>query len=57
LPGIIGSMMAAEAIKWITGAGDNLAGRLLIYDALYTETRVISVRRNTNCLVCGAAQD
>jgi len=46
-------MMALEAIKEITGAGEGLRGRLLIYDALYAQTRVISVKRRADCQVCG----
>ena len=38
LPGVIGAMMAVETIKVITGAGEGLGGRLLIYDALYAQT-------------------
>ena len=53
LPGIIGSLMAAEAIKHITGAGEPLMGRMLIFDALYAETRIITVARNPDCPVCG----
>lgn len=53
LPGVIGSMMAMEAVKWITGAGETLAGRLMIHDALYAETRVIGVKRRPDCEVCG----
>lgn len=53
LPGIIGSMMAIEAVKWITGAGETLAGRLMIHDALYAETRVIGVKKRADCEVCG----
>jgi adenylyltransferase/sulfurtransferase len=34
LPGVIGAMQAMEAIKEVTGAGDSLAGRLVMYDAL-----------------------
>ena len=52
LPGVIGSMMAAEAIKYLTGAGQGLQGRLLIYDALYSETRMIRVARDPNCPCC-----
>jgi len=54
LPGVIGSIMAMEAVKWITGAGEGLAGRLMIHDALYGETRVIGARRRADCQVCGA---
>ncbi|MGH1367812.1 MAG: HesA/MoeB/ThiF family protein [Maritimibacter sp.] len=53
LPGVIGSMMAVEAIKVITGAGESLAGRLMIYDALYGETRFIKVKKREDCPVCG----
>ncbi|GLS85444.1 molybdopterin biosynthesis protein [Cypionkella aquatica] len=55
LPGVVGSMMAMEAIKLITGAGAPLRGRLLIYDALYAETRVIVVKRREDCAVCGVS--
>lgn len=54
LPGVLGSMMAMEAVKLITGAGAPLRGRLLIYDALYAETRLIGVKRRADCTVCGA---
>jgi molybdopterin/thiamine biosynthesis adenylyltransferase len=54
LPGVIGGVMAMEAVKWITGAGEGLAGRLMIHDALYAETRVIGVKRRSDCAVCGA---
>ncbi len=53
LPGVIGSMMAMEAVKLITGAGEVLRGRLLIHDALYGETRVIGVKPRADCAVCG----
>ncbi len=53
LPGVIGSMMAVEAVKQITGAGEGLLGRLMIYDALYGESRVIAAKRRTDCMVCG----
>lgn len=53
LPGIVGSMMAAEAIKMITGAGQTLSGRMMIYDALYGETRTVEIERRADCAVCG----
>jgi molybdopterin/thiamine biosynthesis adenylyltransferase len=53
LAGVIGSMMALEAIKLITGAGDPLAGRLMIYDALSAETRTVRVAGDPECPVCG----
>lgn len=53
LPGVVGSMMAAEAIKAITGAGASARGRLMIYDALWGESRQIAVKRRADCAVCG----
>ncbi len=54
LPGIIGSMQALEAIKWITGAGETLLGRLLVFDALAMRTREIRLRKDPACPACGA---
>jgi molybdopterin/thiamine biosynthesis adenylyltransferase len=54
LPGIIGAMMAMEALKHLTGAGETLRGRLLIHDALEMETRVIKIAKRDDCEVCGA---
>ena len=53
LPGVIGAMMAMEAVKHLTGAGMTLRGRLLIHDALYAETRVIALTKREDCAVCG----
>ena len=53
LPGVIGSMMAMEAVKHLTGAGETLRGRLMIHDALYAETRVIGVKPRADCAACG----
>src|SRR3954462_7108467 len=53
LAGVIGSMMALEAIKLIVGAGEPLTGRLLIYDALSAETRTVKVGADPECPVCG----
>ena len=53
LPGVIGTMMAVETIKHITGAGQGLRGRMLIYDALHAETRNVRVARRADCTVCG----
>ncbi|KAJ55076.1 molybdopterin biosynthesis protein [Actibacterium mucosum KCTC 23349] len=53
LPGVVGSMMAMETIKEITGAGQSLRGRMLLYDALYAENRVMNVKRRADCPVCG----
>ncbi|WP_120504476.1 HesA/MoeB/ThiF family protein [Sulfitobacter mediterraneus] len=53
LPGVIGAMMAVEAIKLITGAGTPARGQMLIYDALYGESRTITLSRRKDCPVCG----
>lgn len=53
LPGVVGSMMALEAVKVITGAGEPLRGRMMIYDGLYGDARVIGVRRRADCAACG----
>ena len=54
LGGVIGSMMALEAVKVIAGAGEPLAGRLLIYDALAGETRTVRIGADPDCPACGA---
>lgn len=54
LPGVVGSMMAVEAVKIITGAGAVLRGEMLIYDALWGETRKITLKKRDNCPCCGA---
>ncbi len=56
LAGVIGSMMALEAVKLIVGAGEPLTGRLLIYDALAAETRTVRVAGDPECPVCGGAR-
>lgn len=53
LPGILGAMMAMEAVKHVTGAGETLRGRLMIHDALFAENRVIGVKKRADCPVCG----
>lgn len=53
LTGVIGSIMAIEAIKEIAGAGRGLAGRLLLYDGLDATSRTIALPRDPLCPVCG----
>lgn len=52
LAGIIGSMMALEAIKYITGAGQNLTGRLWVFDGLHGESRTVNLARDPDCPAC-----
>ncbi|MDQ4114209.1 MAG: molybdopterin-synthase adenylyltransferase MoeB, partial [Actinomycetota bacterium] len=51
----IGSIQVNEAIKMLTGVGDPLVGKLMIYDALEMEYRKLRVRKDPNCALCGAA--
>jgi adenylyltransferase/sulfurtransferase len=53
LPGIVGSIQAAETLKLIIGKGDPLVGRLLLFDALAMRFRELKLRRNPECPVCG----
>ncbi len=53
LPGVLGTMMAVEAIKQLTGTGEPLLGRMILYDALYGEIRTILTKRRPDCKVCG----
>ncbi|TDL81946.1 molybdopterin-synthase adenylyltransferase MoeB [Palleronia sediminis] len=53
LPGILGTMMAAEAVKELTGAGTTLRGRLAIHDALHADHRVMRIAPRPGCPVCG----
>jgi len=55
LAGVIGAMMAMEAIKLIVNAGESLSGRLLIYDALAAEARTVRLGADPACPACGAA--
>jgi molybdopterin/thiamine biosynthesis adenylyltransferase len=52
LTGVIGSIMALEAIKEIAQAGESLAGRLLIYDGLAATARAVTLPRDPACPVC-----
>jgi adenylyltransferase/sulfurtransferase len=53
LPGIVGSVQAVEAIKLVLGKGESLIGRLLMFDAMDMSFRLLNVRRNPECPVCG----
>lgn len=53
LPGVIGGIMAMEAVKLITGAGRTLAGRLLLYSSLDMEFTIVNLKRDPRCPVCG----
>jgi adenylyltransferase/sulfurtransferase len=49
----IGSIQVTEAIKLLTGIGEPLVGRLMVYDALEMSYRTVTVRKDPNCALCG----
>ncbi len=53
LPGLVGCVQALEVIKIILGAGNPLVGRMMHFDTLSSEIRVLKLRKDPNCLVCG----
>ncbi len=52
LPGLVGCVQALEAMKIILGAGKPLVGRMMHFDTLSSEIRVLKLRKDPNCLVC-----
>ena len=52
LPGLVGCVQALEVIKIILGAGNPLVGRMMHFDTLSSEIRVLKLRKDPNCLVC-----
>lgn len=52
LAGVIGSMMALEAIKHVAGAGETLAGRLWVFDGLQAESRTVRLVKDPACPIC-----
>ncbi|HET6831482.1 MAG TPA: molybdopterin-synthase adenylyltransferase MoeB [Solirubrobacterales bacterium] len=53
LPGIMGMLQSLEVFKLVTGAGDPLVGRLLLFEALGTEFTELKVKRDPDCPICG----
>jgi molybdopterin/thiamine biosynthesis adenylyltransferase len=53
LTGVIGAMMALETIKELAGAGESLAGRVLLHDGLAARARTVALPRDPACPVCG----
>lgn len=53
LPGIIGSMMAFETIKYVVGIGETLVGRLLVFEGMDMSFRTLRLKRNPDCPLCG----
>jgi sulfur-carrier protein adenylyltransferase/sulfurtransferase len=57
LPGIMGVLQAIEVVKLVTGSGEPLIGRLLLYDALSTTFTDLKVRRDPDCPICSRDPD
>jgi len=55
VPGVIGTLQALEAVKLLVRAGEPLAGRLVLFDALTAGFRELTVHRDPACPVCGDA--
>lgn len=55
--GVIGSIQAGEAIKYLTGKGELLGGRLLIWDGLRARCDEIPIERNPRCIDCGGLRE
>jgi molybdopterin/thiamine biosynthesis adenylyltransferase len=55
LPGIVGTIQAAEALKLLLGVGEPLIGRMLNYDALGARFDEIAIPRDPACETCGSA--
>ena len=53
LPGVVGTIQATEAIKFLLGKGELLNGRMLMYDALEMKFRTVAINRSARCPVCG----
>ena len=53
VPGQIGLVQATQVLKLILGRGSSLAGRLLVYDALDLDFRVLNLQKNSACPLCG----
>jgi len=55
VPGVIGTLMAAEALKLLLGWDSDLHGRLLLWDAKSGEWRGVALRKDPECEVCGSS--
>jgi len=56
LPGLVGTIQATEVLKLLLGAGEGLAGRLLLVDALSMSFRTVKVRKDPRCPACGTRE-
>ena len=56
VPGVIGTLQATEAMKWVLGIGELSVNSLLTYNAMNLSFRKISLKRNHKCSICGGTQ-
>jgi adenylyltransferase/sulfurtransferase len=56
VPGLVGLIQATEVLKWVTGAGSPLVGRLLLFDALGPTFRTVKIARDPRCPACGTRE-
>lgn len=52
VPGVIGAFQAVEAIKWLTGLGTRMVGKLMLIDMLTMAVRTLEIAKNPDCSVC-----
>jgi sulfur-carrier protein adenylyltransferase/sulfurtransferase len=57
LPGVMGMLQAVEVVKLVTGSGEPLIGRLLLYEALSTTFTDLKLRRDPDCPICSRSPD
>ncbi|MBM3497984.1 MAG: adenylyltransferase [Armatimonadetes bacterium] len=55
VPGVVGTLQAAEAVKLITGIGEPVVGRMIVFDSLYMWFDELKVQRDPECAACGDA--
>ena len=55
LTGVIGALQAMEAIKLLAGIGESIDGKLVVFDALNADWRMVKISKDPACAVCGAS--
>jgi molybdopterin/thiamine biosynthesis adenylyltransferase len=55
LVGVIGSLQSLEVVKWVSGAGDALVGRLVLFDGKAHQWRELKLPKDPNCTICSVA--
>jgi molybdopterin/thiamine biosynthesis adenylyltransferase len=56
VPGVMGFIQAAEAMKYITGHGTTLKNKILLFDSLDIDFNIIEILKNPDCPICGERQ-